>query len=165
MLVDKTPLNFQHLGLLAEVFPGSKFIHCRRNPIDNCFSIFKLSFADDQDYAHDLTALGQHYRLYEEMMDSWQAMYPDRILDVHYEDTVADTEAQCVRLVEFVGLSFEPRMLEFYSSKRLVRTSSASQVRRPIYNSSVHAWKRYEKHLQPLITALGMKEREASTRE
>ncbi len=155
VLVDKTPLNFQHLGLLAEVFPGAKFIHCRRNPIDNCFSIFKLSFADDQDYAHDLTALGQHYRLYEEMMDAWKEAYPDQILDVHYEDTVADIEAQCVRLVEFLGLTFEPRMLEFYSSERLVRTPSASQVRRPIYKSSVHAWKNYEKHLQPLISALG----------
>lgn len=158
VLIDKTPMNFQHLGLLAEVFPGSKFIHCRRNPIDNCFSIFKLSFADDQDYAHDLTALGQHYRLYEDMMDTWKEMYPDRILDVHYEDTVADIKAQCDRLVEFLELAFEPEMLEFYSSERLVRTPSASQVRRPIYRSSVHAWKKYERHLQPLISVLGTEE-------
>ncbi len=155
VLVDKTPLNFQHLGLLAAVFPSAKFIHCRRDPIDNCFSIFKLSFADDQDYAHDLTALGLHYRLYEGMMDTWKEMYPNRILDVHYEDTVADIKAQCVRLVEFLGLTFEPKMLEFYSTERLVRTPSASQVRRPIYKSSVRAWKNYEKHLQPLISALG----------
>ncbi len=165
VLVDKTPLNFQHLGLLAEVFPGSKFIHCRRNPIDNCFSIFKLSFADDQDYAHDLTALGQHYTLYEGMMDAWKEMYHNRILDVHYEDTVADIEAQCVRLVEFLGLTFEPEMLEFYASERLVRTPSASQVRQPIYKSSVHAWENYEKHLQPLISALGMEKGEASIGE
>ena len=155
VLLDKTPLNFQHLGLLAEVFPGAKFIHCRRDPMDNCFSIFKLAFADDQDYAHDLTALGQHYRLYEEMMDAWKEKYPDRILDVHYEDTVADIEGQCGRLVEFLGLTFEPKMLEFYSSERLVRTPSASQVRRPIYKSSVQAWKNYEKQLQPLVLALG----------
>ena len=159
VLLDKTPMNFQHLGLLAEAFPSAKFIHCRRNPIDNCFSIFKLSFADDQDYAHDLTALGQHYRLYEEMMDAWEEMYPDRILSVHYEDTVADIKTQCVRLVEFLGLTFEPKMLEFYSSERLVRTPSASQVRQPIYKSSVHAWKKYEKQLQPLIAALGTEQR------
>jgi len=159
ILLDKTPLNFQHLGLLAVVFPGAKFIHCRRNPVDNCFSIFKLSFADDQDYAHDLTALGQHYKLYENMMATWKEMYSDRILDVHYEDTVADIKAQCARLVEFLGLTFEPKMLEFYSSERLVRTPSASQVRQPIYKSSVHAWKRFEKHLQPLIAALGTEEK------
>jgi tetratricopeptide (TPR) repeat protein len=155
VLIDKTPMNFQYLGLLAEVFPNAKFIHCCRNPMDNCFSIFKLSFADDQDYAHELTALGRHYRLYEGMMDKWKEMYPHRILDVHYEDTVADIEAQCVRLVDFLGLVFEPEMLQFYSSERLVRTPSASQVRQPIYKSSVQAWKKYEQHLQPLAAALG----------
>ena len=165
VLLDKTPMNFQYLGLLAEVFPCSKFIHCRRDPVDNCFSIFKLSFADDQDYAHDLTALGQQYSLYAEMMDTWKEMYADRILDVHYEDTVADIEAQCGRLVAFLGLSFEPDMLEFYLSERLVRTPSASQVRQPIYKSSVEAWRRYEKHLQPLILALDAQKKEVSTDE
>jgi hypothetical protein len=155
VLIDKTPMNFQFLGLLAEVFPGAKFIHCRRNPMDNCFSIFKMSFANHQEYAHELTALGHHYMLYDGMMDKWKEMYPHRILDVYYEDTVANIEAQCVRLVEFLGLDFEPKMLEFYSSERLVRTPSASQVRQPIYMSSVQAWKRYEKHLQPLIASLG----------
>jgi tetratricopeptide (TPR) repeat protein len=155
VLIDKTPMNYQHLGLLAEVFPNAKFIHCRRNPMDNCFSIFKLSFADDQSYAHELTALGHHYTLYEGMMDKWKEMYPHRILDIHYEDTVADIKAQCIRLVEFLGLAFEPAMLEFYSAERLVRTPSASQVRQPIYKSSVQAWKKYEQHLQPLVSALG----------
>jgi len=89
------------------------------------------------------------------MMNQWKDMYPNRILDVHYEDTVADIEAQCVHLVEFLGLDFEPEMLEFYSSERLVRTPSASQVRRPIYKTSVQAWKKYEQHLQPLVSALG----------
>ena len=155
VLIDKTPMNYQHLGLLAEVFPNAKFIHCRRSPMDNCFSIFKLSFADDQSYAHELTALGHHYTLYEGMMDRWTEMYPHRILDIHYEDTVADIKAQCIRLVEFLGLAFEPAMLEFYSAERLVRTPSASQVRQPIYKSSVQAWKKYEQHLQPLVSALG----------
>ena len=154
VLIDKTPMNYQFLGLLAEVFPNAKFIHCRRNPMDNCFSIFKLSFANHQEYAHELTALGRHYMLYESMMDEWKKMYPHRILDVHYEDTVADIEAQCIRLVEFLGLTFEPEMLEFYSSERLVRTPSASQVRQPIYKTSVQAWKKYEQHLQPLVSAL-----------
>ena len=155
VLIDKTPMNFQYLGLLAEVFPNAKFIHCARLPLDNCFSIFKLAFADDQDFAHDLQSLGHHYRLYKGLMDQWKAMYPQRILDVHYEDTVEDINTQCVRLVEFLGLAFEPKMLEFYSTERLVRTPSASQVRKPIYKSSVQAWKKYEQHLQPLVEALG----------
>jgi tetratricopeptide (TPR) repeat protein len=155
VLIDKTPMNFQYLGLLAEVFPNAKFIHCSRNPMDNCFSIFKMAFADDQDFAHELKSLGDHYRLYKGLMDQWKKMYPQRILDVRYEDTVADIQEQCVRLVDFLGLAFEPEMLEFYSTKRLVRTPSASQVRKPIYKSSVQAWKKYEQHLQPLVKALG----------
>ena len=155
VLIDKTPMNFQYLGLLAEVFPDAKFIHCSRNPMDNCFSIFKLAFADDQDFAHNLKSLGDHYRLFKGLMDQWKEMYPQRILDVQYEDTVSDIQEQCVRLVDFLGLAFEPEMLEFYSTKRLVRTPSASQVRKPIYKSSVQAWKKYEQHLQPLVEALG----------
>ena len=155
VLIDKTPMNFQYLGLLAEVFPNAKFIHCSRNPMDNCFSIFKMAFADDQDFAHELKSLGDHYRLYKGLMDQWKEMYPQRILDVRYEDTVSNIQEQCVRLVEFLGLAFEPEMLEFYSTKRLVRTPSASQVRKPIYKSSVQAWKKYEQHLQPLLDALG----------
>ena len=155
VLIDKTPMNFQYLGLLAEVFPSAKFIHCSRNPMDNCFSIFKLAFADDQDFAHELKSLGDHYRLYKGLMDQWKEMYPQRILDVRYEDTVSNIQEQCGRLVEFLDLDFEPEMLEFYATKRLVRTPSASQVRKPIYKSSVQAWKKYEQHLQPLLDALG----------
>jgi hypothetical protein len=88
-------------------------------------------------------------------MDQWKEMYPQRILDVRYEDTVSNIQEQCMRLVEFLDLDFEPEMLEFYSTKRLVRTPSASQVRKPIYQSSVQAWKTYEQHLQPLVEALG----------
>jgi tetratricopeptide (TPR) repeat protein len=155
VLIDKTPMNFQYLGLLAEAFPSAKFIHCARNPMDNCFSIFKLAFADDQDYAHGLKSLGEHYRLYKGLMEQWKGLYPQRILDVRYEDTVSNIQEQCFRLVEFLGLAFEPEMLEFYSTKRLVRTLSASQVRKPIYQSSVQAWRRYEQYLQPLLEALG----------
>jgi hypothetical protein len=102
-----------------------------------------------------LKSLGDHYRLYKGLMDQWKEMYPQRILDVRYEDTVSNIQQQCVRLVEFLDLDLEPEMLEFYSTKRLVRTPSASQVRKPIYKSSVQAWKKYEQHLQPLVEALG----------
>ena len=155
VLIDKTPMNFQYLGLLAEVFPSAKFIHCSRNPMDNCFSIFKLAFTDDQDYAHGLKSLGDHYRLYKGLMDQWKELYPQRILEVRYEDTVSNIQGQCVRLVEFLGLAFEPEMLEFHSTERLVRTPSASQVRKPIYKSSVEAWRKYEQYLKPLSEALG----------
>ncbi|KUJ84492.1 hypothetical protein AWR36_001995 [Microbulbifer flavimaris] len=157
IVLDKTPMNYQCLGLLAEAFPDAQFIHCKRNPIDNCFSIFKLPFAHNQEYSHSLAALAHHYRLYEDMMGCWRDLYPDRILDVRYEDTVADLESQARRMAAFIGIDFEQDMLSFYEAKRQVRTPSASQVRQPIYKSAVGAWRPYQKHLQTLIDALGEK--------
>ena len=154
IILDKTPMNFQYLGLLAVVFPDAQFIHCHRNPIDNCFSIYKLPFAEDQDYAHSLLALSHKYNLYRDMMKEWKTIYQEKILDVCYEDTVTDIESQAKRMIGFLGLNFEDEMLEFYKSERMVRTPSASQVRQPIYTSSVDAWKKYEKHLTPLINQL-----------
>ncbi|MBN8431322.1 tetratricopeptide repeat protein [Microbulbifer salipaludis] len=157
IVLDKTPMNYQCLGLLAEVFPDARFIHCQRNPIDNCFSIFKLPFAHNQEYSHSLAALAHHYGLYEDMMDCWKTLYPGRILDVRYEDTVADLEAQARGMAAFIGVDFEEAMLAFYEARRQVRTPSASQVRQPIYRSAVGAWRPYEQHLQPLIEALAEK--------
>ena len=153
-VIDKTPLNFQYVGLLAQALPDARFIHCYRDPVDNCFSIFKLPFADVQDYAHDLVALGQHYNSYRSLMNAWKELLPGRILDVCYEDTVADLEQQARRLLDFLGLEFEEQVLAFHESSRLVRTPSASQVRQPIYRDSVRAWKKYEKQLSPLIDTL-----------
>lgn len=153
-VIDNTPLNFQHLGLISLALPEAKFIHCHRDPVDTCFSIFKIPFGDNQSYAHDLVSLGEHYNSYLALMDEWKCLLQGRILDVRYEDTVEDIEKQSRRILNFLDLPFEQSMLEFHLSKDLVRTPSTSQVRRPIYKSAVKAWKRYEDHLAPLIKAL-----------
>ncbi|KAA1189135.1 tetratricopeptide repeat protein [Pseudohalioglobus sediminis] len=154
-IVDKTPLNFQYLGLMARALPEAKFIHCRREPVDNCFSIHRIPFDEKQTYAHGLESLADYYQQYRRMMDAWHALYPERILDVDYEATVADLRAQCERMLGFLELEFQPAMLEFHSGGGLVKTPSASQVREPIYRDAVAAWKRYEEFLQPLVAALG----------
>jgi len=153
-VIDNTPLNFQHIGLLSLVLPGAKFIHCHRNPVDTCFSMFKIPFGDNQSYAHDLISLGKHYTSYRILMDEWKRLLPGRILDVCYEETVEYPEKQSRRMLEFLGLPFEESVLKFYQSKSLVRTPSTSQVRKPIYKDAIHAWKRYEQQLQPLIESL-----------
>jgi len=150
-VVDKTPLNFQYIGLLGLALPAAKFIHCHRDPIQNCFSIHKMPFDKKQAYAHSLEALGMYYNRYWDLMQKWKAMFPGRILDVRYEDTVADVETQGHRMLDFLDLPFEQGVLDFYKTKRLVKTPSASQVRQPIYADALQAWKKYEKHLQPLI--------------
>ena len=153
-VVDKTPLNFQYIGLLGLALPGAKFIHCHRDPVQNCFSIHKMPFDKKQAYAHSQEALGLYYNRYWKLMQRWKSLFPGRILDVRYEDTVADIENQGRRVLDFLDLPFEEGVLDFYKTKRLVKTPSASQVRQPIYGDAVQAWRKYEKHLTPLIEAL-----------
>jgi tetratricopeptide (TPR) repeat protein len=153
-VVDKTPLNFQYIGLLGLALPGAKFIHCHRDPVQNCFSIHKMPFDKKQAYAHSQEALGLYYNRYWKLMQRWKAQFPGRILDVRYEDTVADIETQGRRMLDFLDLPFEESVLDFYKTKRLVKTPSASQVRQPIYGDAVQAWRKYEQHLGPLIEAL-----------
>jgi tetratricopeptide (TPR) repeat protein len=156
-VVDKTPLNFQYIGLLGLALPRAKFIHCHRDPVQNCFSIHKMPFDKKQAYAHSLEALGMYYNRYWKLMQRWKAQFPGRILDVRYEDTVADIETQGRRMLDFLDLPFEESVLDFYKTERLVKTPSASQVRQPIYGDAVQAWRKYENHLAPLIEALDWK--------
>jgi tetratricopeptide (TPR) repeat protein len=153
-VIDNTPLNFQHLGLLALVLPNAKFIHCLRDPMDTCFSMFKLPFGDNQNFAHDLASLGQHYCSYWQLMAQWRQLLPGRILDVRYEQTVADLDGQSRRMFEFLDLPYEASVQDFHRLESLVRTPSASQVRQPIYTSAVKAWQPYDEFLGPLKHSL-----------
>ena len=153
-VIDNTPLNFQHLGLLSLVLPNAKFILCHRDPVDTCWSMFKIPFGDNQSYAHDLRSLGKHYCSYRALMGEWSKLLEGKILNVSYEETVEDIEKQSRRIFDFLGLPFEESVLSFHESKDLVRTPSTSQVRKPIYKNAVEAWKKYEDHLGPLIDSL-----------
>ena len=154
-IVDKTPMNFQYLGFIASILPDATFIHCTRNPLDNCWSIFKLPFEDLHTYAHDLQSLGDYYRQYAGLMAHWSTLYGNRMLEVRYEDTVSDIESQSRRILDFLKLEFDPAVLQFHQTRRLVKTPSASQVRRPIYQASIAAWRPYERYLGALLKALG----------
>ncbi|MDE0061304.1 MAG: tetratricopeptide repeat protein [Gammaproteobacteria bacterium] len=153
-VVDKTPLNFQYIGLLGIALPRARFIYCHRDPMANCWAIHRIPFDEKQTYAHSLTALGQYYRRHRDLLERWKSLFPGRILDVRYEDTVADVERQSRRMLNFLDLEFEPEVLAFHQTRRLVKTPSASQVREPIYDDAVAAWKRFEGHLGPLKEAL-----------
>lgn len=153
-VVDKTPTNHEDIGLLALALPHARFIHCHRDPVASCFAIYRMPFDPQQSYSHDMTALGRHYCLYWNLMQRWHALFPGRILDVRYEDTVADLERQSRRLLEFLDLPFEQDVLKYYATERAVRTPSASQVRQPIYSDAVESWKHYEHRLGPLLEAL-----------
>lgn len=154
-IVDKTPMNFQYIGFIANLIPQARIVHCRRNPIDNCLSIFKLPFEDAHSYSHSLESLGQYYKHYQKLCKHWQIVAGNRMTEFVYEDLVADLEPQARRLFDFIDLPFDPVVLDFHQAKRIVKTPSASQVRQPIYSDSVARWKKYEQHLGPLISSLG----------
>lgn len=155
-VTDKMPANFLHLGLIARVFPRARIIHCRRDPIDTCLSCFMQNFrAAHLSWTCDLADLGHYYCQYRRLMDYWRTVLPDgTMLEVDYEDTVADLESQARRLVEFVGLEWDDACLRFNETERAVVTASHSQVRRKLYGGSVGRWRRYGDGLQPLIEAL-----------
>ena len=154
-VTDKTPHNFLIVGMIKLMLPHAKVIHCRRDPVDTCLSIFKNYFpTSGMDYAYDLAELGQFYKLYEGLMDHWQSAMPGFIHEVRYEDVVADLEGQARALLDFCGLEWNDACLAFHKAKRPVRTASSAQVRKPLYTSSVKLWKRYEDRLGPLLKAL-----------
>ena len=153
-ITDKMPHNFIHLGLIALLFPNVKIIHTKRNPIDTCLSIFFQNFNAAHDYASDLSNLGFHYKQYQRIMRHWHEVLPGRILDINYEDTIADPQYWSRKLINHIGLEWDDACLAPHKLERSVKTASHWQVRQPIYKTSVERWKNYEEFLQPLIEAL-----------
>jgi tetratricopeptide (TPR) repeat protein len=154
-IVDKLPGNAWRVGFIHLMFPHARIIHCVRDPLDTCLSCFQKLFTDGQNWSYDLGELGRHYRRYHRLMQHWEKVLPGRMLTVRYEDTVADLEGQARRIVDHVGLDWDPACLAFHRTERPVQTASHSQVRQPLYSSSVRRWHAYRPHLQPLIDALG----------
>jgi tetratricopeptide (TPR) repeat protein len=155
-VTDKMPANFLFLGLIHLALPGARIIHVMRDPRDTCLSCYSKLFSAPQDFTYDLRELGRYYRKYDELMTHWREVLPKgRMLEVRYEDVVADLDASARRIVDHCGLDWNPACIAFHEAKRPVRTASASQVRRPIYRSSAGRWRDYQKHLGPLLSALG----------
>ncbi len=155
-ICDKLLSNFRYLGLILNVFPNAKIIHTCRNPIDSCLSTFGINFAD-QAFTYDLGEIGRYYREYALMMQHWHKVLPvDAILDVRYEDVVADTEGSARRILDFCGLEWDDACLRFHETDRPVRTASVAQVRQPIYQSSARKWQPSKEKLEPLLKGLGL---------
>lgn len=155
LFLDKMPNNFRHLGLIFSILPKARVIDARRAPMGCCFSGFKQLFAEGQEFSYSQSDIGRYYRDYVDLMDHWNRVYPGRILQVNYEDVVADLEAQVRRMLDYLGLPFDPACIEFHRTQRSVRTASSEQVRQPIYQSGVEQWRHYAPWLDELREALG----------
>jgi hypothetical protein len=153
---DKMLTNLLYVGLIHLALPNARIIYARRDPVDTCLSCFTQMFLTGHHYANDLGELGRYYRACGQVAAHWQRLLPaGTMLEVQYEDVVADPETQARRIVDYCGLAWDEACLAFHKVERAVHTASATQVRQPIYRSSVGRWRAYQDRLQPLLEALG----------
>ncbi len=153
-VVDKLPGNFVRIGLIKTLFPNAYIVHCSRNALDTCVSLY-FHYFQALTCSFDLRELGQFYLDYRHLMDHWEALFPNSIFEVRYEELVRDPETVSKALIDYLDLPWDARCLEFYKNTRAVMSPSSIQVRHPVYKVSVDRWKRYEKHLGPLIEVVG----------
>jgi len=154
-IVDKMPGNCFYIGMIYRMLPRAKIIHAMRDPMDSCFSCFTRLFKQGMTFAYDQNALARYYMLYAEVMKYWHAVLPKgTILDLSYEVMVANHEAESKRLLDYIGLPWDPNCLNFYNNERVVKTASLAQVRKPIYRTSVRRWENFAVHLQTLLDTL-----------
>ncbi len=159
-VVDKLPHNFENVGLIKFLFPNAKIISVRRDPRDIAISNY---FTDYQakhggmGFAYDLTSIGEQLADHNLLMHHWHELFPGEILEINYEDVVDDTEGSARKMLDYIGVEWEPQVLAFNELDRPVKTASVWQVRQPIYKTSKAKWMRYEKHLEPLIAGTNAK--------
>jgi hypothetical protein len=152
-IVDKATVNSDLLGLIYSVFPNARVIYMQRDPIDTCLSCYFTQFLTGINFTFDLSDLVHYYREHQRIMAHWREVLPTGfVLDVPYEELVADQETWSRKMVDFIGLEWDAQCLDFHSNKRPVTTASAWQVRQKIYTSSVSRWRNYEKFIGPLKT-------------
>lgn len=154
-ITDKLPQNFRFIGAILTLFPHAKIIHCKRQAMDTCLSLFKHHFPmSNHYYSYDLQELGQYYKLYEELMAYWHSIVPGQILDVQYEAILDDVEHEVLSMLTFCELPFESNCLSFQHNPRAVRTASSDQVRQGLYKTAAGRWQLYEEELAELKASL-----------
>ena len=156
LLIDKMPFNFFSVGFILNSIPEAKIIHMSRNPMAVCWSNYKSNFFDNigMDYAHKLESIAEYYIIYNEMMNFWREKYPMSLIEVDYDKFVLDYETNSKSVIEKIGLNWENQILKFYENNRAVETNSLLQVRSKVYQDSSQKWKKYEKHLKPIMDIL-----------
>jgi len=152
--IDKMPLNFLYAGLIHLALPQARLIHLERHPLDTCYAIYKTLFQDAYPFSYTLEELGRYYVAYHRLMQHWQSVMPGVIHTVSYEQVVQHTETQSHALLAACGLPWQEQCLRFYDNPQSSTTASASQVRMPVYHSSLNRWRQYREQLQPLIDIL-----------
>ena len=147
---DKLPFNYLYLGLIHLALPKAKIVHVERDPMDNCYAIYKTLFDAAYPFSYDLDKLGRYYLAYRQLMDHWSEVLPNRFYNLQYEKLLETPEQQTKALLAYCNLPWEDACLSFYQNPQSAKTASASQIREPIYGSSVGNWRNYQQQLEPL---------------
>jgi hypothetical protein len=151
------PANFMYAGLIHAALPKARIIHMQRQPLDTCLSIYFQNFVNMDPYANDLSNLAHYYGEYLRIMDRWRAVLPAAaLLEIPYEALIDDQEGWTRRMLDFVGLPWNPKCLDFHRTDRVVITASKGQVRQRIHASSVGRWRNYERFVGPLRHLVGL---------
>ena len=153
-LTDKNPLNFLWIGYIKLIFPNAKIIHIRRDIKDNYFSLYKNIFDGNMNWCYNKSDLLSYCLNYQKMIEFWNQKIPEFILNIQYEDVVSNTENEIKKLLKFCDLPWENQCLEFYKTKRAIKTVSSAQARKPIYRSSIKSYKNYESFLGEYLNKL-----------
>ena len=151
VFTDKSLLNFHYIGFIKKALPNSKIINCIRNPIDNCWSIFKHFFPSNIRFVNNLNDISDYYKLYLNELNYWKESFDQEIFDLNYEDLVGKPKDQIKKLLDFCELDWDDNCLSHHKNPRIIKTLSFSQANRPIYKSGIMSYKKYEKYLQNLI--------------
>ena len=155
VITDKTPANFQYIGIILSMFPDAKIIHLKRDPRAICWSIYQTNWYENgYRFSYNMDDLVTFYGLYSRLMDFWHKKFPEKIYDICYEDLTTNQEEETKKLLEYCELDWDERCLNFHKNKRPVKTASSFQVRQKMYQGSSEAWRKYESHIQPLIDGL-----------
>lgn len=154
LFIDKLPVNYLYCGMIRKALPNARIIHLVRDPLDSCFAVYKTLFFNSYSFSYDLDELAEYYIAYRRMMDHWHSVMPGQILDVRYEDLVADPRAQGQRIYEWCSLDWDPTVLDTPTDQTVFATASAAQVREPVHSRSVGSARRHADKLAPLAGKL-----------
>ena len=151
-ITDKMPLNFRWIGFILLSMPNAKIIHTIRNPIATSWSIYKNFFIGKENgFAYNLSDIKNYYQIYMNLMNFWKKKFPDQIYDIQYEKIIQQPKIESTKVLNYIGLNFEPQCIVSNKTKRVIKTNSAYQVRQKIYSESLMEWSNYKDHLESLL--------------
>jgi tetratricopeptide (TPR) repeat protein len=153
-IIEKLPMNYLYLGAIHRALPNAKLVIVNREPLDSCFAMYRTLFGEAYPFSYDFDDLARYYAAYERLMNHWRACLGDTLCEITYEELVTNPAQVGARVAQYCGLQWSEQAVQVQDRTTVSLTASAAQIRRPIYSSSSGRWRRYGRHVQPLMAAL-----------